>query len=180
MTELPKDYVFVANRIEQFHKRHPDGCIKTHFVKKWDFTYFIAKITPDINEPNRYFTGSSSGDLLSDKAFEKLETVAIGRALAFAGFETKGAYNKAQEESTLAHTIWKQPATEKQIEILLKKCEKVGLNENVWLLYLNSTFGVNDAKELNKLQASKIIIELNDPKKIKEIKALWNSTSGIN
>jgi hypothetical protein len=34
LNELPKDYVFVSERIEAFHQKFPNGSIKTFFLKK--------------------------------------------------------------------------------------------------------------------------------------------------
>lgn len=80
MSYLPKDYVSVATRIEQFHEKFPNGSIVTHFELNGDLVIFSAKI---LDGNGREFSGHSFGKLGKEKAFEKLETVAVGRSLAF-------------------------------------------------------------------------------------------------
>ena len=66
-------------------RTHKKGKIETKpsFVEK--AVYFKAIVTPDIEKPERVFTGHSFGNIQKEKALEKLETVAVGRALAFMG-----------------------------------------------------------------------------------------------
>lgn len=86
---LPKDYVAVSERVDKFHEQYPNGSIETTFNINWEVAQFTAKVTLDVSNPLRVFTGSSFGELKKEKSFEKAETVAVGRALAFAGFETQ-------------------------------------------------------------------------------------------
>lgn len=118
-----KSYAPVSARVEQFHKDHNDGCITTETT----FTngYVIVKATvsfgiiyrtngsnvSDLNDVSsisnqidplfkRTFTGHSYGQTKGEKAFEKLETTAVGRALAFAGYLAGGeiaSYDEMQE-----------------------------------------------------------------------------------
>jgi hypothetical protein len=81
---LPKDYVGVHVRVDQFHDRYPQGSITTEFTVSDGLCQFRAVVTCDVSVPSRVFTGSSFGELKKEKALEKLETVAVGRALAFA------------------------------------------------------------------------------------------------
>lgn len=84
---LPKNYVWVNTRIEQFHEKYKKWSIETLFEINGNIVIFTAKVS--LWEENRVFTGHSFGTVWKEKAFEKLETVAVGRALAFAWFETK-------------------------------------------------------------------------------------------
>lgn len=52
---------------------------------KDDTVYFKAIVFPDSKNKDRFFNGHSFGSLKGEKALEKLETVAVGRALAFMG-----------------------------------------------------------------------------------------------
>ena len=80
-----KDYITVDTRISYFNENYPNGSIKTE-VKFIDSTvYFRAVVTPDVTVPDRTFIGHSFGQIEKEKAFEKLETVAVGRGLAFMG-----------------------------------------------------------------------------------------------
>lgn len=94
MNFLPKDYVSVATRVDQFHAEHEkDISIDTTFTLDWELACFKATVTTKKGT----FTGSSFGRLGKEKAFEKLETVAVGRALAFAGYETRDGIASKEE-----------------------------------------------------------------------------------
>jgi len=91
-----KDYAPVSARVEQFHKDHEDGSVST----KVDFVGEQVVVKAVIKFGERVFTGHSFGTTKSEKAFEKLETTAVGRALAFAGYLAGGeiaSYDEMQE-----------------------------------------------------------------------------------
>lgn len=91
---LPKDYVSVATRVDQAHDKHKEKLsIETSFDIKDQTVIFSAKVTCG----GQTFTGHSFGVVGREKAFEKLETVAVGRALAFAGFETRDGIASKEE-----------------------------------------------------------------------------------
>ena len=81
-----KEYSPVATRVEQFHKDYPDGTITTDCT--FDEGHVIFKATVSFSE--RTFNGHAFGKVGQEKAFEKLETTAVGRALAFAGYLAGG------------------------------------------------------------------------------------------
>lgn len=82
-----KDYVQVKDRVLFFNETYPNGSIKTIAINKPDGSYawFTAEITPDVSTPARTFIARSAGPIDEEKSYEKLETVAVGRALAFMG-----------------------------------------------------------------------------------------------
>jgi hypothetical protein len=80
-----KKYVQVNTRVEFFNEAYANGRIKTEVNFSGDTVWFKAIVTPDIENKDRFFVGHSFGQLGKEKAFEKLETVAVGRALAFMG-----------------------------------------------------------------------------------------------
>ena len=80
-----KPYVQVQERVIFFNEEYPNGKIETKPTFNDKTVSFCAVITPDVKEPERKFTGHSFGILGQEKALEKLETVAVGRALAFMG-----------------------------------------------------------------------------------------------
>jgi len=87
---LPKWYVGVHTRVQKFHDKYKNGQITTDFTTVWDIISFKATVILDVDAKNpRCFTWSSLWDITKEKAFEKLETVAVGRALAFAWFDIK-------------------------------------------------------------------------------------------
>lgn len=83
-----KKYAQVKDRVGQFHKDHEDGQIKTSYVFVEDKCIFKAKVS--FGEPVREFTGHALGKGGTIKAFEKTETVAVGRALGMAGYLSDG------------------------------------------------------------------------------------------
>ena len=80
-----KEYVQANTRVEHFNKEYKNGRIKTEVNFSGNTVWFKAVVTPDIENKDRFFVGHSFGELGKEKAFEKLETVAVGRALAFMG-----------------------------------------------------------------------------------------------
>lgn len=81
-----KQYAPVSARVEQLHKDKDDCSITTDTT--FSDGYVIIKAT--VSFGNRIFTGQSYGQTKGQKAFEKLETTAVGRALAFAGYLAGG------------------------------------------------------------------------------------------
>lgn len=112
-----KDYSPVSARVEQFHKDHRDGNILTSYEFNEGYCIFKAQVIfggvysvysgthdgepifDDSDRP-RTFTGHAFGKVGTEKAFEKLESVAVGRALAFAGYLAGGeiaSYDEIEE-----------------------------------------------------------------------------------
>lgn len=93
-----KAYAPVSARVEQFHKDHADGNIVTSYEFKEGYVIFKAKVswgtpksvTPEGYNYDRQFTGHAFGKVGTEKAFEKIETVSVGRALAMAGYLAGG------------------------------------------------------------------------------------------
>jgi len=81
-----KEYAPVSARVEQCHKDHEKSSITTETT--FSEGHVIVKATVAFDD--RKFTGHSYGKVGTEKAFEKLETTAVGRALAFAGYLSGG------------------------------------------------------------------------------------------
>ena len=86
-----KPYVMVKDRIIKFHEDYPNGSIETELIEMTDRFIFKAKVTPDVENPQRYFTGHAeemvgSSQINNTSALENCETSAIGRALSSAGY----------------------------------------------------------------------------------------------
>lgn len=91
---LPKDYVGVNIRVDKAHERYGDSLsIETVFDIKDQTVIFTATVTFWTQK----FTWHSFWQVGKEKAFEKLETVAVWRALAFAWFETVGGIASREE-----------------------------------------------------------------------------------
>ncbi len=87
-----KDYVLVSDRVIAFNETYKNGTIQTKLLSAFDsdMVVMMAKVTPDMDKPERYFTGYSQatwGDGMVNKtaALENCETSAVGRALGFMG-----------------------------------------------------------------------------------------------
>ena len=108
-----KDYVEVHERVMEFHKRHPNGRIETDIVEMTD--RFITKtiITPDINEPDRFFTGlayekEDAGFVNKTSALENCETSSCGRALGFCNIGIDTSIASYEEVANAKHQQQKQ------------------------------------------------------------------------
>ena len=95
-------YVMVKDRILHFNENYENGCIQTELIEMTDRFIVKATIIPDVDKPERYFTGHAEeivGSTMINKtsALENAETSAVGRALAFAGFSTDASIASADE-----------------------------------------------------------------------------------
>ena len=98
-------YAKVATRVAEFHEDNPQCKIETTCQFLEGYALFTATVTTKKGT----FTGHSMAKVSTgQKAFEKQETVAVGRALAFAGYLSSGeiasqeemqAFNEATTES---------------------------------------------------------------------------------
>lgn len=85
MSYIPKDYVPVHERVQKMHDENEACEITTEHQLLWDNDTVVFKATVKTNKG--VFNGTSFGSIWKDKALEKLETVAVWRALAFAWYE---------------------------------------------------------------------------------------------
>jgi len=88
------EYAKVASRCTEFHKDNIKCDIETTCEFKEGFVLFSAKVTTKKGT----FTGHSMDKVTGrQKQFEKQETIAVGRALAFAGYLATGEIACAEE-----------------------------------------------------------------------------------
>lgn len=86
-----RDYVLVKDRILAFNEEYKNGSIVTNLISYESGQAVVkAKVTPDIEKPERYFTGYSQavdgqGYINKTAALENAESSAVGRALAMMG-----------------------------------------------------------------------------------------------
>ena len=88
-----QDYAKVAKRSEAFHEDNPKCNVTTSYEVKEGHVIFSATV----ETKKGTFTGHSYGRVTGNKAFEKLETISVGRALAFAGYLASGDIACAEE-----------------------------------------------------------------------------------
>jgi hypothetical protein len=93
------EYAKVPERIRQFREDCPNGSITTSPAIQDDGqVIFTATVVKDrAKEESAMATGHALGKANGDKAFEKLETIAVGRALAMLGYLASGEVASAEE-----------------------------------------------------------------------------------
>lgn len=93
------EYATVPQRLKEFREKHPRSSVTTRPEIQADGTIvFTAKIVKDKgDEFSAEATGHSYGPNKGEKAFEKLETVAVGRALALLGYLNNGQIATTEE-----------------------------------------------------------------------------------
>lgn len=94
-----KEYAQVSERLKEFRKDSPRGKIETTPTIQPDgqilFKAFVLKDKSDENSAEA--TGHALGQNKGAKAFEKLETIAVGRALAMIGYASDGEIASGEE-----------------------------------------------------------------------------------
>ena len=118
-----KDYVMVKDRIIFFNENFPNGSITTELKATENSFIFKAKITPDVENPSRKFTGHAeevigASQINKTSALENCETSAIGRALGCMGIGVEDSFASADE---VKNAMYKQAnptynKTDNQIE----------------------------------------------------------------
>ena len=98
-----QDYETVETRLEKWHEKYPDNRIETELIEANDKRFIVfAKLFKTEADPKPCSTGLAF-EIITEKgvnstsALENCETSAIGRALANAGFATKGKRASREE-----------------------------------------------------------------------------------
>lgn len=115
-----KQYVLVSDRVIYFNEQYPNGCIQTIKLDAQDRVEFKAVVVPDVEKPQRVFTGHSQavwgeGYINKTSAMENAETSAVGRALAMMGIgvidsiASVDEINKAKVQETQIDTSLEIP-----------------------------------------------------------------------
>jgi len=97
-----KDYEYVADRLKRFREENPKSSIDTQPTYNSDGSVsFKATVIKDRSKDDSAIgTGNafaSAKDMQKPKAFEKTETVSIGRALASIGYLNDGRIATTEE-----------------------------------------------------------------------------------
>lgn len=148
-----KAYATVPTRIKEFREDCPFGDIKTEPTITDNTVMFKAIIIKDKREDNSACaTGHAIGKLQGDKAFEKIETIAVGRALALLGYMASGevASSEEMEEFEAYKVNLKEELIEK-----LRSCRTQESLRSIWT-------GISGT-----LKSDKDIINLKDELKTK-------------
>lgn len=129
-----KAYATVPARIKEFREKNPNGLIETKPEILENEIMFTARILKDkANPASGEATGHAIGKKQGDKAFEKLETIAVGRALALLGYMASGdiASSEEMEEFNQYQLEKKQQIIEDAVLELSKATTLVEL-QTIW------------------------------------------------
>lgn len=96
--EITINHAKVKDRILAFWENNPHGKIETSSKRDGDTITFKTFILADkSDEFSKEATGHSYGTIGDEKAFEKLETISVGRALALLGYASSGEIASGEE-----------------------------------------------------------------------------------
>ena len=102
------DYETVEERLVKFWKDYPDGRIDTELIEATPSRFIVRATIFRTEADARHWTSGLAFEHISDRgvnstsALENCETSAIGRALANAGYATKGKRASREEMSKVA------------------------------------------------------------------------------
>lgn len=126
-----KSYATVPARIKEFREDCPHGSIETKPTILDDGSImFSTTIIKDLSDEfSARSTGTSLGKVNGDKAFEKLETISVGRALALLGYMASGDIASSEEMKEFYE--YKNALKEKVI-VLLQETSDLEELQKVW------------------------------------------------
>ena len=117
-----KDYVQVHERVMEFHRLYENGKIETDIVEMTDRFITKTKVTPDVDKPERYFTGyayekEGASFINKTSALENCETSSCGRALGFLSIGIDTSIATAEEVSNAILQQKSQPEAKNNIKL---------------------------------------------------------------
>jgi hypothetical protein len=163
-----KAYATVPTRIKEFRETCPNGLIesKPEFLADGQ-VMFTARILKDKANPSSgESSGHAIGKLTGDKAFEKLETIAVGRALALLGFMASGeiASSEEMEEFNSYQSSKKEDAIS-----LIKKAKKVDELKNTFLSLSGGLMAEQDVIKAKNTKYTELTTVQTKPPKTKKV-----------
>lgn len=153
------DYAKVSERIKEFRADCPRGDISTEpTLSEDDTVMFKATVIKDLAEEHSpRATGHSMGKNNGTKAFEKLESIAVGRALALLGYAADGEIATAEEMEEFEK--YQEEKEQQYQEEVTEFTKAIGATET--LEQLKDLFTQADPK----IKANPIVINAKDVKK---------------
>lgn len=132
------DYAKVAERIRLFREDCPRGLIETEptFLEGGSLM-FKARILKDKADPHsgesKAHAHSGEKNLEKEKAFEKLESIAVGRALANLGYLASGEIASSEEMEEYEQFVSERKQEQmSECEKQLRACKDIGQLAKVW------------------------------------------------
>lgn len=129
-----KAYATVPARIKEFREANPNGLIETKPEILENEIMFSARILKNkSNLSSGEATGHAIGKKTGDKAFEKLETIAVGRALALLGYMASGDIASSEEMEEF-YEYKENQKIEARINAIekLEECKNLTELQEVW------------------------------------------------
>ncbi len=107
----PAQYVSVAERVDKFRERFPEGRIETEILPSDEKRLVVRAMAWRTNaELAPSATGHAEEFRSEESALMKCETAAVGRALAFLGFEAKKGIASREEMERADRNVPERPA----------------------------------------------------------------------
>ena len=147
-----KEYAQVSERLRLFREDCPNGLIEPTPTITGNQVMFKVRILKDKSSPeSAEAVAHSIGEMKGVKAFEKLESIAVGRALAMLGYLASGEVASSDEmEDFLEYKVNKL----EEAELALKECVTLDELKRVFL-------------GLGNLMTESKLVKLKDELKIK-------------
>lgn len=124
------DYAKVADRIKLFREQNPNGLIETTPTITGTMIMFKARILKDKSDTN---SGEASGHAMLEnkgqKAFEKVESIAVGRALALLGYMASGEIASSEEMEEF--NDYKEQQRLEKLQELIEQAEQIKTKEEL-------------------------------------------------
>jgi hypothetical protein len=166
-----KQYAQVKERLNEFRSKNPQGLIETTPLPQDDGSLmFKARIVVDKSNPaSAEATGhsySKAEKISAEKGFEKLETIAVGRALALLGYAADGEIASSEEmEEFLEHQEKKKANT---VLTWGEKLESVKTLDDLKAVWADMPIEAKEALKVKKDEMKAIISTENKPARVKK------------
>lgn len=168
------DYAKVKDRMLEFRQENPRGLIETTPTITDDSIIFKARILKDKADPNSAEAiGHSMGKGTGQKVFEKQETIAVGRALAFLGYGASGEIASSEEMEEFED--WKQEQFMEAMEAASDQITLCKTEDELKTVWTNLSPELKKSLETLKDNRKQ---EINENSKVRNKGAVATSTKG--
>jgi rubrerythrin len=129
-----EDYETVEERLIKFWKEYPDGRIETEIIEASAQRFVVSARLYRTEADSKYWTSGHAFEVITERgvnatsALENCETSAIGRALANAGFATRGKRASREEMAKVSNRF------EKRVENFTRETVPVEKPSDAWTI----------------------------------------------
>jgi hypothetical protein len=149
------DYAKVADRIKLFREQNPNGLIETAPTITGTMVMFKARILKDKSDIS---SGEATGHAMLEnkgvKAFEKVESIAVGRALALLGYMASGEIASSEEMEEF--NDYKEQQRLEKVQELVEEAEQIKTKEEL-RIFFNKNKGYGKEFEAKIVEISKTL-----------------------